>query len=352
MKTRDAMKRSLLIVVLFAIAVLGSAAPATVGQSTNSPKRLIPPPSWNCGMPDGIPNPESGNLILEATMKLERVVNVGKTPFGNRQVAVVQDGALSGARLSGSVMTGALDLELILSNGVIEIEQQLVLKTNDGKYIYVHAAGTGADASDVRVVMDFEAPNASDFAWLNSGQYVARRALNGQAKTMTLRVYDVSAVPAASGNNVIRISKPQGVPEQPWDSRKKVASEKQGDELISETVTLSPSQSVGPSKRGNRNIIPITGGELNGRISGKVLPGGADYQNLSPPATIDARYLWQTNDGEVIIVRNAGPFGALVPTFEVRTDSSYAWLNTGSYLSSNPGVKPGGVGITMYNSTH
>ena len=118
-------------------------------------------------------------------MKLERVVNVGKTPFGNRQVAVVQDGALSGARLSGSVMTGALDLELILSNGVIEIEQQLVLKTNDGKYIYVHAAGTGADASDVRVVMDFEAPNASDFAWLNSGQYVARRALNGQAKTMT-----------------------------------------------------------------------------------------------------------------------------------------------------------------------
>ena len=36
MKTRDAMKRSLLIVVLFAIAVLGAAAPATVGQSTNS----------------------------------------------------------------------------------------------------------------------------------------------------------------------------------------------------------------------------------------------------------------------------------------------------------------------------
>jgi hypothetical protein len=34
--------------------------------------------------------------------------------------------------------------------------------------------------------------------------------------------------------------------------------------------------------------------------------------------TIDARYLWQTKDGEVIIVRNARPFGALVPTFQVR----------------------------------
>ena len=124
---------SLCLCVFFqSYVVLGS-----LGQSANLAKTLLPHPSWNCGMPDGIPNPESGNLVFEATMKLERVVNVGKTPFGNRQVAVVQDGALSGARLSGSVMTGALDLELKLSNGVIEIEQQLVLKTNDGKYIYV-----------------------------------------------------------------------------------------------------------------------------------------------------------------------------------------------------------------------
>ena len=133
-------------------------------------------------------------------MRLERVVNVGKTPYGNRQVAVVQDGVLSGSRLAGSVMTGALDLELTLSNGAIEIEQLLVLKTSDGKYIYVRAAGTGADSNDVRVVMDFEAPNGSDFAWLNSGQYVARRVLNAEAKTMTLRVYDVSAAPVASAS--------------------------------------------------------------------------------------------------------------------------------------------------------
>ena len=120
--------------------------------------------------------------------------------------------------------------------------------------------------------------------------------------------------------------------------------------LITETVTLSPSQSVGPSKRGNRNIIPITGGELSGRIPGKVLFGGADYQNLSGPPAIDARYLWQASNGDIIIVRNTGS-GALVPTFEVRTDSPYAFLNTGQFLSSPPGMKPGGVGITMYEST-
>ena len=303
-------------------------------------------------MPDGIPSPESGTLVFEAEMKLDRIVNLGKTPFGTRQVAVAQDGMVSGAKVSGSVMPGALDFELKLSNGVIEIEQILMLKTTDGKYIYLRTAGTGADSNDVRVVLDFEAPNTSDFAWLNSGKFVGRRVLSAAAKTMTMRVYDVSGVTIATdAASVIRINKPAGVAEQPWDARKAAPSEKQGAQLIVETVTLSPSQSVGASKRGNRNVIPITGGELAGRISGKVLPGGADYQNLSNPATIDARYLWQANDGEVIIVRNAGPFGGLVPTFEARSDGPYAWLNNGSYLSSNPGMKPGGVGITMYEST-
>jgi hypothetical protein len=36
---------------------------------------------------------------------------------------------------------------------------------------------------------------------------------------------------------------------------------------------------------------------------------------------------------------------------EVRVDSEYAWLNTGLFLSSNPGTAPGGVGLTFYEST-
>jgi hypothetical protein len=325
---------------------------AVVGQGNAQRTVLIPHKSWTCGMAEGIPPPESGTLVFEAQMPLEKILDVGKTPFGNRQVAVARDGVLSGATLSGFVTPGALDFELKLSNGVIEIEQVLVLKTSNGQYIYARSAGTGADTSDVRVVMDFEAPNSGEFAWLNSGKYVARRLVNAAAKTMTLRVYDVSAVGLAAGStSAIQIAKPSGVPEQPWDYRKAAPSEKQGTLLITESVTLSPSLRVGPSKRGNRNIIPITGGDVNGRISAKVLPGGADYQNLTPPATIDARYLWQTADGEIIIVRNGGAFGSLVPTFEARTDGPYAWLNAGLYLSSNPGPVPGGVGITMYDST-
>jgi len=338
--------KRIFLVVLLALCVVCP----TPRADAQSAKMLVPHSSWNCGMPEGIPSPESGTLIFEAEIKLERVANIGKTPYGNRQIAVGQDGTLSGSKLSGSVMPGALDLELVLSNGTIEIEQILVLKTSDGKYVYVRTAGTGANANDIRVVMDFEAPNAGAFAWLNSGKYVARRILNDKAKTLTMRIYDVSAVaPATDPANVIRISKPAGMPSQPWDYRKADPAEKRGAELITETVTLSPSQSVGASKRGNRNIIPITGGELTGRIPGKVLFGGADYQNLSGPPAIDARYLWQAENGDIIIVRNTGS-GGLVPTFEVRIDSPYAFLNTGNFLSSPPGMKPGGVGITMYES--
>ena len=300
-------------------------------------------------MADGIPNPESGTLVFEAEVTFDRVLDVGKTQYGNRQVIVGQEGAVSGAKLSGTVTAGALDFELKLSNGTIEVEQVLVIKTSDGKYVYARNAGTSADSNDIRVVMDFEAPNDSASAWLNSGKYVARRILNPAAKTLTMRVYEVSGVSVATGANSIRIRKPEDVPSQPWDYRRADPSEKQGTVVVTETVTLSPSQTVGASKRGNRNIIPITGGELSGRITGKVLFGGADYQSRPNPPAIDARYLWQTSDGDIIIVRNAGS-GTLVPTFEVRTDSRYAWLNTGRFLSSPPGIKPGGVGITIYES--
>jgi hypothetical protein len=304
-------------------------------------------------MPDGIPSPEAGRLVFEIDVRLDRAVDIGRTPYGWRRAAIGLEGSIAGPRLSGAVAPGALDFELTLANQTIEIEQALVLQASDGTFIYARTAGTGPNAADVRVVMDFEAPNDSEHAWLNAGKFVARRELDTAAKAMRLRVYDVSNVAVASaGDGSIAIAKPADVAAQPWGYRSKSASEQQGEILITENVTLGASQRVGASKRGMRNIIPITGGTVTGRITGKVLMGGADYQILTPPATIDAHYLWQTDDGETIIVRNGGSFGGLVPTFETRVDGPYAYLNTGSYLSSNPGMGQGGVALVFYESAN
>ena len=347
--SRRDMKKTNTISLMLASALL-ALGPVAAGAQT-SQGALIPHATWDCGMPQGIPRPEAGRLVFEIEVPLERAIDVGQTQYGMRRVAVGLDGSVKGSKLSGLVAPGTLDFELALANGTVEIEQTLVLQATDGSYVYARNAGTGPNTDDVRIVMDFEAPEGGVHAWLNSGKFVARRELNAAAMTMRLHVYDVSNVGAAASNGALTIAKPNDFPAQPWSYRIKEASEQQGAILITENVTLAPSQRVGASKRGDRNIIPITGGTVSGRISGKVLMGGADYQILMPPpATIDAHYLWETDGGEIIIVRNGGSFGALVPTFEARVDGPYAYLNKGSYLSSNPGRGEGGVALTFYES--
>jgi hypothetical protein len=314
-------------------------------------KIIVPHQSWPCGMAGGIPKPEDGTLVFEANLQLAQIFNVGKTQYGQRKVYIIQGGTITGAKINGTVMSGGLDFQLDLSNGAIEIEQLLVFKTNDGVYIFSRTPGTAANKSDTRMVPDFEAPSSGSYNWLNSGKYAGRRVIDETAKTMKLSVYDVSAVPVVpDSTNSIAVTNPTDVENQPWDYRVKGSAEKKGAQFITENVTLGGSQSVGATKRGNRNIIPITGGTVTGSVNGKILAAGADYQNLSNPMTIDAKYLWQANDGEIIIVRNAGTMGALVPTFEVRADSSYASMNHSLYLSSDPGSGTGGVQITFYGS--
>jgi hypothetical protein len=63
---------------------------------------------------------------------------------------------------------------------------------------------------------------------------------------------------------------------------------------------------------------------------------------------LDARYALSTNDGEFVLVRNCGPFGALVPLFETRADGAYAFRNANTYMSSDPRGATGGVSITFY----
>jgi hypothetical protein len=331
---------------------LVAACAHTPGNSPTAAKVLLPASSWDCGMADGIPVPEKGVLVLEAEVQLDAVYDVGRTPYGLRQATVTQAGTARGPKIQAAVLPGGLDFQLTLSNGVLEVEQILVLRTSDDRHVIMRNAGTGPGAADLRVVYDFEAPTTGAYAWLNTGKYVGRRVIDAAGKSMRLSIYDVSAVAAADAADRVPIRKPADVPPQPWDYRHAAPGEQRGEMILTEAVALGRSQPLQAGKRGNRNVIPITGGTLTGLVSGKVLFGGADYQSLGGggPA-IDARYLWQTGDGEVIIVRNTTNAGiGLVPTFETRVDGRHAWLNAGKYLSSNPGMSAGGVSISMYRS--
>jgi hypothetical protein len=74
-------------------------------------------------------------------------------------------------------------------------------------------------------------------------------------------------------------------------------------------VEVGPPQELGLVGGVRRRIIPILGGAVSGpRLQARILPGGADWQQLHPAGRTEvlARYTLQADDGTLIGVTNAG----------------------------------------------
>lgn len=314
---------------------------SATGPSVSEDATIVPDPAWACGMEGGIPSPKLGTLAFTITFDISAEHEVGTTPYGHRRLLDVSGGKIAGDRLQGSVLTGGLEYELELSNGVMEYQGINVLNTSDGSRIFVRSCGVAADGdSPARIIPDFEATTSGSYAFLNTGKWVATREVT--AGTMKLDVYDVANV--ATGEPRITLHKPEGVPAQPWECN--TTKGNQGAEVLTENVTLGASFSIANAKYGSRNVIPITGGTTTGRVKGKILNGGADYQ-LS--GSLDAWYTLAPDNGEFILVRNCGPGSGLIPWFEAAVDGEFNFLNTNAYLSSSPSVSGSSVNITFYD---
>ncbi|MBN2342208.1 MAG: DUF3237 family protein [Deltaproteobacteria bacterium] len=307
---------------------------------------VVPDASWTCGASDGIAPPNLGQEVFRIEMVLGDIHNVGVTQFGERRILDVTGGTFSGTGIDGLVIGGSLDLELTLSNGSQEVEDLVMLRGSDETRIFLRICGFSSGAGvPVRFVPSFEVENTSTHAWLNSGDFAGIREVNEAAGTIALSIYDMSNVPLPEPK--IQLQDPQNTPHQQWECYDVAGG--LGAEVFSETVTLADAIAVGASKLGTRNIIPITGGVVSGQVTGEVLFGGADFQLITnSSAILDARYTLAADNGEFILVRNCGPFGALVPTFETRADGPYAFLNENRWMSSNPGGALDGVSITFY----
>lgn len=114
-------------------------------------------------------------------------------------------------------------------------------------------------------------------------------------------------------------------------------------------VKCEGSYNVGQTSKGNRFVIPITGGTFKGpKMQGTIIPGGADYQlqdNANGRTELEAIYSIKTDDGVNIHIRNCGIIAngkdengnpsfyfRTAPKFEAPNDSKYAWLNNAIYV--------------------
>lgn len=74
-------------------------------------------------------------------------------------------------------------------------------------------------------------------------------------------------------------------------------------------VEAGPVRNLGTGRLGSRRIVPIAGGRVTGaRLSGKILPGGADWLTINHQgvALLDARYALETDDGAIVEIVDQG----------------------------------------------
>jgi hypothetical protein len=79
--------------------------------------------------------------LLSAEITLAAPQELGATPLGRRRIIGITGGRFSGARLSGRVLPGGADWQVIRADGVADLDARYTLETDDGALIYVRNNG-------------------------------------------------------------------------------------------------------------------------------------------------------------------------------------------------------------------
>jgi len=87
--------------------------------------------------------------LLKAEVTLAPVQELGDSPLGRRRIIPITGGTFRGERLSGRVLPGGADWQVIRSDGVAELDARYTLETEDKALIYVRNFGYRHGPADV-----------------------------------------------------------------------------------------------------------------------------------------------------------------------------------------------------------
>ncbi|MDE7409583.1 MAG: DUF3237 family protein [Muribaculaceae bacterium] len=115
----------------------------------------------------------------------------------------------------------------------------------------------------------------------------------------------------------------------------------------------------GANPHGTRVTIPITGGSVTGKVNGRIIPGGADYQLVNPNqhrSELQAIYTIMTNDSVAIRVCNEGisrfapddSYFMTSPKFECDIHSPYDWLNNRIFVCRPVDFAPSAITLRVW----
>ena len=144
-------------------------------------------------------------FLCKVEVTLEPVRDLGETPLGRRRIIGITGGKFAGPRLSGRILPGGADWQVIRADGVAYLDARYTLETGDGALIYVNNKGYRHGPRDVierlargeavdpalyymRATPWFET-SAPAYAWLNRAICVATGAR--RAAAVELDFYEV-----------------------------------------------------------------------------------------------------------------------------------------------------------------
>jgi hypothetical protein len=147
----------------------------------------------------------STSPIFTIRADLAPILHFGATPYGERRVIDILGGTVSGARLTGRVLSGGADWQIIRQDGAADITARYTIEAANGGRILVESRGLRHGPADViarlakgepvdpalyyfRTAMRFETGD-EQHAWLNRILAVAQGAR--EADAVRLDVFEV-----------------------------------------------------------------------------------------------------------------------------------------------------------------
>jgi hypothetical protein len=96
-----------------------------------------------------IPIEPSLRFLYTSSVLVDAPMVVGSTPYGERRIIPILGGSFAGPRLSGKVLPGGADWQVIRTDDTAELEARYTLETDDGALIYVLNPGIRSASKEV-----------------------------------------------------------------------------------------------------------------------------------------------------------------------------------------------------------
>jgi hypothetical protein len=96
-----------------------------------------------------VPLEPSLRFLYTSSVLVGAPMIVGSTPYGERRIIPIQGGTFAGPRLSGKILPGGADWQIVRTDGAAELEARYTLETGDGELIYVLNQGIRSGSKEV-----------------------------------------------------------------------------------------------------------------------------------------------------------------------------------------------------------